>query len=109
MSLLKLLQEGYRMDKPNNAACSEKRKLTKLALIYGYNCNPIHYTVLNDSIFHFLSNYRYESVILLCWNSSPEERPTFSELVVIIENMLTSMANYIDFNQFMLVVEEQKG
>ena len=53
--------------------------------------------------------YRYESVMLQCWNSSPDERPTFSELVVTIENMLTSMANYIDFNQFTLEVEEQKG
>ena len=87
----------------------KKRKLTKLALIYDHNCNPICYTVLNDLIFHFLSNYRYESVILQCWNSSPEERPTFSELVVVIDNMLTSMANYIDFNQFTLAVEEQKG
>ena len=24
MSLLKMLQEGYRMDEPNNAACSHK-------------------------------------------------------------------------------------
>ena len=24
MSLLKMLQEGYRMEKPNNAACSQK-------------------------------------------------------------------------------------
>ena len=47
--------------------------------------------------------------MLQCWNSSPDERPTFSDLVVTIENMLTSMANYIDFNQFTLAVEEQKG
>ena len=87
----------------------KKRKLTKLELIYDHNYNLIHYTMLYDLIFHFLSKYRYESVILQCWNSSPEERPTFSELVVIIENMLTSMANYIDFNQFTLAVEEQKG
>ena len=53
--------------------------------------------------------YRYESVILQCWDSSPDGRPTLLELVVTIENMLTSMANYIDFNQFTLEVEEQKG
>ena len=44
-----------------------------------------------------------------CWNSSSDERPTFSILVATIENMLTSMANYIDFNQFTLKVEGQKG
>ena len=47
--------------------------------------------------------------MLQCWNSSSDERLTYSELVVTIENMLTSMANYIDFNQFTLEVEEQKG
>ena len=46
--------------------------------------------------------------MLQCWNSSSDERPSFLELVVIIENMLTSMANYIDFNQFTRAVEEQK-
>ena len=29
MSLLKMLQEGYRMDKPNNAACSQKTLVNK--------------------------------------------------------------------------------
>ena len=47
--------------------------------------------------------------MLQCWNSSPDERPTFSNLVATIENLLTSMANYIDFNQFTLEIEEQKG
>ena len=47
--------------------------------------------------------------MLQCWSSSPDERPTFSELVVAIENMLTSMSNYVDFNQFTLEVEKQKG
>ena len=65
--------------------------------------------MLYDLVFHPVSLYRYESVMLQCWNSSSDERPTFSELVVTIENMLTSMTNYIDFNQFTLEVEEQKG
>ena len=65
--------------------------------------------MLYNLLLHPLSKYRYESVMLQCWNSSSDERPTFSELVVTIENMLTSMANYIDFNQFKLEVEEQKG
>ena len=97
MSLLKMLQEGYRMDKPNNAACSQKMHVNTYS------------TMIYDLLVDPLSKYRYESVILHCWSSSPDERPTFSELVVIIENMLTSMANYIDFNQFTLAVEEQKG
>ena len=86
----------------------KKRKLTKFALIYNYNSNSTNCTILH-MILHPLSKYRYESVMLQCWNSSPDERPAFPELVVTIENMLTSMANYIDFNQFTLEVEEQKG
>ena len=87
----------------------KKRKLTKLALIYDCNSNPTHFIMLCDLALHPLPIYRYESVMLQCWNSSSDERPTFSELVITIENMLTSMANYIDFNQFTLEVEEQKG
>ena len=98
MSLLKMLQEGYRMDEPNNAACSQKT----LVII-------INIKVIFILWFDSPSIYRYELVILQCWSSSPDERPSFSELVITIENMLTSMANYIDFNQFTLAVEEQKG
>ena len=87
----------------------KKRTLTKLALIYVCYSNPTYCTMLYDLGFHPFLIYRYESIMLQCWNSSSDERPTFSELVVIIENMLTSMANYIDFNQFTLAVEEQKG
>ena len=87
----------------------KKGKLTKSILIYDCNSNPVHCTMLYDLVFHPFSLYRYESVMLQCWNSSSDERPTFSELIVTIENILTSMANYIDFNQFTLEVEEQKG
>ena len=34
MSLLKMLQEGYRMEKPNNAACSQKMQVTKIRTIF---------------------------------------------------------------------------
>ena len=47
--------------------------------------------------------------MLQCWDSLSDERPTFSEMVVTLDNMLTSMASYVDFNQFTLEVEEQKG
>ena len=45
--------------------------------------------------------------MLDCWHSSPEDRPTFSQLVELIDKTLTSMAGYLDFNQFNLVVTEQ--
>jgi hypothetical protein len=37
-----------------------------------------------------------------CWSSSPDERPAFDEIVMTIENSLTSMGNYLDFNEFTL-------
>jgi hypothetical protein len=40
--------------------------------------------------------------MLPCWLSSPDDRPTFAEAVTDFEKTLTSMGNYIDFNQFTL-------
>ena len=85
------------------------RKFTKLAIIFDYNNNPIDSTMLYDLVLCLLSIYRYKSVMLQCWDSLSDERPTFSEMVVILDNILTPMASYIDFNQFTLEVEEQKG
>ena len=86
----------------------KKRKLTKLAIIYYYNNNPTDSTMVIIWFF-ILFLYRYELVMLQCWSTSSDKRPTFSELAVTIESMLTSMANYVDFNQFKLEVEEQKS
>ena len=97
------------MEKPNNIACSKKCNLIKkISTNLCFYSNPTYCTMLCDLGFLPFLVYRYESVMLQCWNSSPDERPSFSELVVIIENMLTSMASYIDFNQFTRAVEEQK-
>ena len=68
-----MLQEGYRMEKPNSGACSQKRKLTKLALIY---YKLYCYSLYNAFLWFHHSKYRYESVMLQCWSSSPDERPT---------------------------------
>ena len=38
--------------------------------------------------------------MLACWEKSPDKRPTFSDLVIQIDNSLTAMAGYLDFNQF---------
>jgi hypothetical protein len=40
--------------------------------------------------------------MMSCWSSSPDERPAFDEIVMTIENSLTSMGNYLDFNEFTL-------
>ena len=38
--------------------------------------------------------------MLACWEKSPDKRPTFSDLVMQIDDSLTAMAGYLDFNQF---------
>ena len=42
----------------------------------------------------FLSSY---DMMRDCWNKFPEDRPTFSELVVSIATCLEEMAGYLDF------------
>ena len=64
MSLPKILQEGYQMEKPNNTACSKKRTLTKQALIYVCYSNPTYCTMLYDLGSHPFLIYRYESIML---------------------------------------------
>ena len=38
--------------------------------------------------------------MLACWEKSPDKRPTFSDLVNQIDDRLTAMAGYLDFNHF---------
>ena len=40
--------------------------------------------------------------MLQCWDADPDERPPFSKLATDIDEHLTSMAGYLDFNQFNL-------
>ena len=42
--------------------------------------------------------------MLQCWKESPDDRPSFSNLVGKIDETLTAMAGYMDFNTFNLNV-----
>ncbi|KAL5476059.1 hypothetical protein EMCRGX_G025961 [Ephydatia muelleri] len=58
------LRNGRRMEKPQNAACSEA--------IY--------------------------SLMLRCWDSDPEDRPTFAKIAVTISKALQIMSDYLDLS-----------
>ena len=38
--------------------------------------------------------------MLECWKENPDERPTFSQLVVTISSQLEGMAGYLDVGMF---------
>ena len=42
--------------------------------------------------------------MLRCWWKDPDDRPTFSDLESDLNNFLTSVAGYLDFNEFTLDV-----
>ena len=41
--------------------------------------------------------------MLQCWDANPDERPPFSKLATDIDEKLTGMAGYLDFNKFDLI------
>ena len=43
-------------------------------------------------------------IMLRCWWKDPDDRPLFSELESDLSNFLTSVAGYLDFNEFALDV-----
>ena len=40
-----------------------------------------------------------------CWAELPDNRPKFSQLVATIDETLTCMAGYIDFNKISLTLD----
>ena len=76
------------MDIPDNAACSEEMLFFLLHFKYKQGT----YSFLNCIL-------RFHVAMLQCWIEDPQERPTFSELVVGLSSKLTEMANYLDLNE----------
>ena len=49
--------------------------------------------------------YSYDSLMLSCWKANPKERMTFADMVNSIESILTKVAEYLDFNDFVLTID----
>ena len=43
-----------------------------------------------------------------CWKLSPSERPWFSDLVVSVEKMLMSVADYIEISMTLVEAEDEE-
>ena len=43
-----------------------------------------------------------------CWKLPPSERPCFSDLVVSVDKMLMSVADYIEINMTLLEAEDEE-
>ena len=103
------LELGYRMERPYNAACSEKMYACYLHGVIkadGFNskkeakhkikCNacpePAQITII--IVTHQFVRYQ---VMMCCWNARAELRPTFSELVLRLSYLLGSATGYFDF------------
>ena len=43
--------------------------------------------------------------MLSCWSADPKERSPFSDLVNTIEFILTTVADYLDINEFPLILK----
>ena len=49
---------------------------------------------------HAFSTCRFATVMQQCWEGDPDKRPTFSQLKVAIDEMVTSMTGYMELSIF---------
>ena len=40
--------------------------------------------------------YRYQKIMLKCWEKDPNERTTFAQVVIEIETLLSNSVGYLD-------------
>ena len=55
--------------------------------------------IFDLKVFIICSQYRY-SIMLKCWNSDPNERPSFSALVNSISGFAEKTAGYLDVSNY---------
>ena len=77
--LPKLLERGRRLERPENAACPETMSAKMDTYLQLFK----------------LSDFRY-SLMLECWDSNPEDRPSFIKIGSSLSKPLMTMSGYLD-------------
>ena len=72
------LDKGDRLEMPKNAACS----------------NEMYVAIIIHMVGIYAIFYISYSLMIKCWNGNPRERPTFSQLVKSINDILVPLAGY---------------
>ena len=62
--------------------------------------------VLSLSHYVFIYTCRYNTLMLSCWNEDPKERLAFSDMAEAIESILMEVAEYLDFSEYVVTVNE---
>ena len=83
MSILNMLREGERLERPTNTACSDKM----------YNKLLLASTLSNIS--HYIIYVRYE-VMSECWSELSGDRPNFTHLVDAFDDLLEGESGYLN-------------
>ena len=86
LSIAKMLRAGERLDAPDNSACSSQ--------VY------VECMFLKRTFWHITCLYRFDTLMMQCWESDPDKRPTFSQLQTNISAILTITADYLDLSAF---------
>ena len=95
MSMLKILESGTRLEKPDNVACAPEM----YAIIFHINLNQDHY---------FYINYLRYSTVVKCWALNPEDRPDFKQLEGKVGKLLNLVADYMEMTMELLPTEESE-
>ena len=62
--------------------------------------------IRNTSLFVF-NFFSYQELMVNCWHSSAELRPTFTQIVSFLEKTLTAMSGYIVIQNYKANINEE--
>ena len=91
MKMLKILESGTRLEKPDNAACAPEMYATIISLQIQFEATII--------------DFRYSTVVK-CWALNPEDRPNFKQLEGKVSKLLNLLADYVELTMKLLPTED---